>query len=276
MKFGDNQFDAAQDGPVMGPVFARDFPEVAQWVRFRHRGGFLIRKGNEHVKEDKVIYADSSLFDVFTLPFISGDPGSALKEPHSLVITESTARKYFNRTDVVGQSLLIDDQTNYKITGVIKDVPAQSHFNYDFFVAMSELDDSRVDTWMSQNFNTYILLKPGVDAKSLEKRFNVALERYAEPEFKSAVNLSMADLKKGGGYFRCSLMPLTKIHLYSNKPGELGANGNIQYVYIFSVIALFILRVAGSAFAINGKGYFGMGEDQYSSLPYLDLWQFTP
>jgi putative ABC transport system permease protein len=109
---------------------------------------------------------------------------------------------------------------------------------------MSELDDSRVDTWMSQNFNTYILLRPGVDAKSLEKRFNEALERYAEPEFKSAVNLSMADLKKGGGYFHCSLMPLTKIHLYSNKPGELGANGNIQYVYIFSAIAMFILSIA--------------------------------
>ena len=244
MKFGDNQFDAAQAGPVMGPVFARDFPEVEQWVRFRHRGGFSIRKGNEHVKEEKVIYADSSLFDVFTLPFISGDPGSALKEPHSLVITEGTARKYFNRTDVVGQSLLIDDQTNYKITGVIKDVPAQSHFNYDFFAAMSELDDSRADLWMSQNFNTYIVLKPGVDAKSLEKRFNAALEKYAEPEFKSAVNLSMADLEKGGGYFHCSLMPLTKIHLYSNKPGELSANGNIQYVYIFSAIALFILLIA--------------------------------
>jgi putative ABC transport system permease protein len=77
MKFGDNQFDVAQAGPVMVPVFARDFPEVEQWVRFRHRGGFSIRKGNEHVKEDGVIYADSSLFDVFTLPFISGDAGSA-------------------------------------------------------------------------------------------------------------------------------------------------------------------------------------------------------
>jgi putative ABC transport system permease protein len=116
MKFGDNQFDAAQAGPVMGSVFSRDFPQVEHWVRFRHKGGFLVKKGNEHVKEEKVIYADSSLFDVFTLPLIAGDAGSALKEPHSLVITESTARKYFNRTDVVGQSLLINDQTNYKIT----------------------------------------------------------------------------------------------------------------------------------------------------------------
>lgn len=174
----------------------------------------------------------------------TGDPKTALREPHSVVMTESAAKKYFNSTNVMGQHLLVDGNTNYTITGVLKDLPQQSHFNFDFFVSMSGLSESRDETWISQNFNTYVLLKQGVDSKRLEKLFNESLERYAGPEFKTAVNLSMAELKKGGGFIRCSLMPLTSIHLYANKVGELGVNGNIQYVYIFSAIAIFILLIA--------------------------------
>jgi putative ABC transport system permease protein len=244
MKFGNNQFDASQSGPLMGPTFMQDFPQVESYVRFRNRGGFFVTKGGELFKEEKVIYTDSTLFDVFTLPMVAGDAKTALKEPHSMVITESTAKKYFNTTDVVGKTMVINNKTNYTITGVIKNVPAQSHFNYDFFVAMSELSQSRENTWVSQNFNTYFLLKPGTDIKQLEKQFNESLEKYAEPEFKSAINLTLSEFKKGGGYIRCSLMPLTRIHLYSHKPGELMANGNIQYVYTFSAIGIFILLIA--------------------------------
>src|SRR6185437_16333069 len=90
----------------------------------------------QNIEEDKAIYTDSTLFSVFTLPMIQGDPATALTQPNSVVITESTAQKYFNSTDVVGKSLTIGDTGNYKIIGVIEDVPKQSHFDCDFFISM--------------------------------------------------------------------------------------------------------------------------------------------
>lgn len=244
MKFGDNYVDLAISGASAGPVLAKEFPQIACYTRFRNQGGFLVRKGEENFKENKVIYADSTLFKVFTLPMVAGDANKALTAPNSIVITESIAKKYFNNENALGKSLFINNRTNYQITGIIKDIPAQSHFNFDFFVAMPGLSESRNETWTSQNFNTYFLLKPGMDAKQLEKQLNAALRAHAGPELKSIVNQDMDAFEKGGGFLRASLFPLTKIHLHANKIGELSANGSIQYVYIFSAIAILILLIA--------------------------------
>jgi putative ABC transport system permease protein len=175
---------------------------------------------------------------------IAGDPNTALKEPHSLVITESTAKKYFNATDVVGRTLVINKNNNYKITGVIKDIPEQSHFHFDFFFPMLETDQSRDGSWFNYNFQTYLLVKPGTDAKQLEGRLNKTIMAEAAPQFQSTVNMSKDDFEKSGNSMHISLTPLTAIHLLSNIKDELGTNGSIQYVYIFSAIAIFILLIA--------------------------------
>jgi putative ABC transport system permease protein len=244
VKFGDNHFDLAVAPAMLGPTMVKEFPQVQQYTRIVWYGSFLVRKGSENIRQDRVAYADSTLFDVFTLPMIDGDPKTALKEPHSLVITESMAKKYFNRTDVVGKDLLINDTGNYRITGVIKDIPKQSHFNFDFFVDASENPDSRSDNWLSENWSTYILLKKNADVKTLESELNPMMDRYVGPELQGVTNMTLDQFHKTGGYVRASLTSLTDIHLHSNKTGELDANGNIQYVYIFSAIALFILLIA--------------------------------
>jgi len=244
VKFGGNYFDLAVAPGMMGPAMVKEFPQVAQYTRIRWYGSFLVKKGNENIKEGKVAYGDSTLFDVFTLPMLAGDPKTALKEPHSLVITETIAEKYFNRIDVVGKTLLINDTGNYRITGVIKDIPAQSHFNFNFFVPFAENEDSRSDNWLSENYNTYVLLKNTADAAKLGPELNKMMDRYVGPELKDIINLSLDEFKKTGGYVRASLTPLTAIHLYSNKTGELFGNGNVQFVYIFSAVALFILLIA--------------------------------
>ena len=160
VKFGGNHFDMAIAPAMQGPAMVREFPEVEQYTRLRWHGSFLIKKGNENIQEQRVGYADSTLFDVFTLPVIAGDPKTALSEPHSLVITEKAAKKYFNTTDnVVGKTMIINDTGNYKITAVIKNIPAQSHFNFDFFVPMIEDNASNDDNWLSENWSTYILIK---------------------------------------------------------------------------------------------------------------------
>ncbi|PWT99073.1 MAG: cell division protein FtsX, partial [Bacteroidetes bacterium] len=150
IKFGGNNFNLTQVPGVCGPALVRELPSVEQYARFRYHGSFLVKKGNTNLREQNVVYADSTMFDVFTLPMISGDPKSALTVPHSLVITETTAKKYFNRTDVAGQTMVINDTINYKIAGVIEDIPRQSHFNFDFFVPMLQDEYSRDESgWLS-------------------------------------------------------------------------------------------------------------------------------
>ncbi len=244
IKFGNNHLDLAVSNAAMGPTLVKEFPSVEQYTRVRGYGSFLVKKGNQDLRETRVAFADSTLFEVFTLPMISGNPKTALRDSRSLVITEQMAQKYFGRSDVVGEKLLINNKDNYKITAVIKNVPEQSHFNFDFFVPMTENESSRDDNWLSQNFNTYILLKKDTRADKLVPEFNKMMSRYIGPQLKSVMNLSMEDLEKGGGYLRCSLMPLEDIHLHSAKIGELGANGNIQFIYIFSAIAGLILLIA--------------------------------
>ena len=102
IKFGDFNYHGTQVPGIMGPVFAKDFKQIEQYMRFKSNSSVIIQKGNESIREDRIIYADSSLFDVFTFEMIAGDKKTALKEPHSLVITESTARKYFSSYDIIG------------------------------------------------------------------------------------------------------------------------------------------------------------------------------
>ena len=244
IKFGDNHFDLAVAPAMMGPAMVKEMPEVEQYTRLQWHSGLLIKKGNENLKEDRVSWGDSTLFDVFTLPMIAGDPKTALREPHSIVLTEKIALKYFNSVDVVGKEMIINDSQNYKVTAVIEDIPTQSHFNFDIFVATVENPVSRDDNWLSENWNTYVLLKKNADLNKVNGEINAMLERYGGPELQSVTNVSMDQFKKNGGYLRANLTPLTDIHLHSNKTAELDGNGNVQFVYIFSAIALFILLIA--------------------------------
>jgi len=244
IRFNGNYLDMAQTPPLMGVTMLREMPQVQQYTRINWHGSFFIKKGSENIQEPRVAYADSTLFDVFTLPVIAGNARTALKDYHSLVITETVAKKYFNSTDVVGKTMLINDTSNYKITAVIKDLPKQSHFHFDFFVPMMENGGSNDDNWLSENYNTYILLKKNADVKQLEAQLNPLMDRRVGPQLQSVINISLNDFKKGGSYVRASLTPLTSIHLHSNKQSELDANGNAEYVYIFSGIALMILLIA--------------------------------
>ncbi len=244
IKFNGNYINLAQAPALMGSAMMREMPQVEQYTRMSWYGNFLVKKGAENIQERRVGYADSTLFDVFTLPAISGDAKTALKDYHSLVINETIAKKYFNSTDVVGKTMLINDTANYKIMAVIKDIPKQSHFNFDFFIPMMENRGSNEDNWLSENYTTYILLRKNTDVKKAEAQLNPLMDKHIGPQLQSMVNMSLSDFKKSGGYIHADFTPLTAIHLHSNKTAELDANGNAEYVYIFSGIALMILLIA--------------------------------
>ena len=244
IKFGGNENVYASSPAPAAQAMKNDFPEIEQVVRLQNAGRIRVKKGSEYIQEDHAVYADSSLFAVFTLPLIEGDAANALRDPKSVVITEQTAKKYFNRTNVVGQTLLINDNEPYKIMGVTKDLPVESHFRFDFFFAMSDLSASREQAWLSNNFITYVVLKPGADPNRLEAKFPGFIRKYMGPQLQDVLHVTFDGFEKGGNYYHFSLFPLTKIHLRSNSVDDLAANGDIEYVYIFSAIALFILLIA--------------------------------
>jgi putative ABC transport system permease protein len=245
----DIKFNGAPNSYAVAPApmaaaMKNDFPEVEQAVRFRMRGGALVKKGNQDIHENKMVFVDSTLFSVFTLPMISGNPVNALANPHTIVITERIAQKYFNKTNVVGQVLVLNDTSLYKITGVIKNVPSQSHFDFDFFISMAGLAESKETVWLSNNFNSYVLLKPGTDYNSLEKKLPGFFRKHAGPQMETMLHSNFDKFEQAGNYVKLTLTPLTKIHLQSNRIAELGPPGNLQYVFIFSAIAIFILLIA--------------------------------
>ncbi|TMI65416.1 MAG: FtsX-like permease family protein [Bacteroidetes bacterium] len=245
--FGGNNLHLAVSPDPMGAMLKKDYPQVEEYVRFyASSGNKLIKKGNEYITETNVAHADSTLFNVFTLPAVAGDTKTALNEPNTVVVTESTAKKYFGTTDVIGKNIETNDHTKtlYKITAVIKDIPKASHFNFDFIFSMDNVD-YQWGTYLSNNFQTYIVLKPGTNYKEFEKNFDQIINKYILAEAKQFMQInSMDDFRKAGNKLDYSLMPLTDIHLKSDRYPELGVNGNIQNVYIFSVIALFVLLLA--------------------------------
>jgi len=244
IKFGGMENSYAVTAAPAAAALKGDFPEVEQVARLRNRGGNQVRKGNQDIQEDRMVYADNSIFDVFTLPMIQGDPAKALIAPHEMVITEDMAKKYFNRVNAVGEVLTVNDSIRYQITGVIKNIPSQSHFHFDFFMSMPTLAESRQTTWFNNNFNTYVLLKPGANAETFRAKLPGFIVRHAGAELQSVLHMDFKSFEKNGGYFRFNIIPLTDIHLRSTSVDEIEPGGNISYVYIFSATAIFILLIA--------------------------------
>jgi putative ABC transport system permease protein len=245
--FGGNKLHLAVASDPMGAALKNDYPQVEEFVRFyASSGSKLIKKGDQFINENDVAHADSTLFNVFTLPVIAGEAKTALNEPNTVVISESAAKKYFGNTDVLGKNIETNDNgsTLYKITAVIKDIPHNSHFNFSMIFSMDNVQ-YQWGNFLSHNHQTYILLKPGTDYKAFEKNFGPFINKYVVPQAAQFMQIkSMDEFEKAGNKLEYSLTPLTDIHLHSDRTVELGVNGNIQYVYIFSVIALVVLILA--------------------------------
>lgn len=244
IRFGGADLKLAVASDPMGATLKKDYPQVEEYVRFYASGGAKqIKKGDQYIFEAAVVHADSTLFNVFTLPALQGNTSTALNEPNTVVITASTAKKYFETTNAVGK-VLEADGTPYKVTAVIRDMPRNSHFLADFIFSMDNVDYNW-GQYLSHNHQTYILLKPGTDAKAFEKNFKQYIEKYVVPQARQFMSInSMEEFEKAGNKLEYTLMPLTDIHLHSDRVAEMGVNGNIQYVYVFGAVALIVLLIA--------------------------------
>jgi putative ABC transport system permease protein len=243
--YGGRSFDIAVAPAPMAQVLIDDFPEVENAVRFRQRGRYIFRYGENSYREMSVSYVDPSFFDIFSIPLIKGNPDTALNDPNTLILSRNTAQKYFGDEDPVGKTLRLNDRSDYMVTGVFEEIPGNSHFHFDVFVSMTSLDESKAKFWMSQNFQTYILLREGADPAALEAKFPDMLVKYMGPQIEAFMGKSMEKLAeenelKGEFY----LQPLQDIHLHSDLIAEMEPTSDVKYVYIFMAVGLFILIIA--------------------------------
>ena len=220
----------------LAATLKKDYPEVEDAVRFISRERTLFKNGNNNFFETKVYYADSTVFNIFTYKFIEGDPAHALNEPNSIVISKTLAEKYFGRnTPAVGKTLKTVYDL-YKVTGVIEDVPKNSHLLFDMLISMSSILKGQNDgqnNWGNFNNFTYVLLKPGTNAKAFEKKLVPMYQKYMAPLF-AQFNIKM----------QYGVQPITAIHLHSNLEREPEELGNMSYIWIFSAVAFFMLLIA--------------------------------
>ena len=231
--------ETIQQGMTTAPIainMKKDFPEVEDAVRFAW-DDYLVRKGDLKFQEKRVLIADSTLFNVFDFPLISGNKNTVLKEPMSIILSQRLAKKYFGNEEPMGKQLLLTGESiPATITGLMKDIPENSQIQTDMFVSMSSFKQiygqpTSDSEWTNHGSYTYLLLKPHADAKALEKKFPAFMEFH---HGKEAKELQMQDW--------LSLEPLREVYLKSKRDGFV--TGSISNVYIFSVIAVFILLIA--------------------------------
>jgi putative ABC transport system permease protein len=232
------EHEAMSDGRVLtyplfpaafGPALENDYPEVLETVRLRSFSGRIVRIGETSLTEDGLLFADPELLRVFSFPLVVGDRETALKDPGSILITRNMAAKYFGDSDPLGQIVEIDGAHDFRVTGILENLPSRSHVRFDFVVPISNLEKYgwNMDDWRSFGIRTYALLREGTNVGTLNGKIENIIQRYDNESIMTV-----------------SLQPLKRIHLYSAGISAAGTNGDIKVVILFSLIALLILLMA--------------------------------
>jgi len=235
----------ARTPPPWAPSLAEDYPEVESYVRIKTpMVSWLVSYApKEKIFHEKGFYfADETIFDFFSFKLLAGDMATALKEPNTLVLTETAAQRYFGDEDPMGKSMRLDNTHDFLVTGIMQDVPRNSHITFDILASFSTLSsipiygDVRYATWrngLGPDLYTYLKLQKGYLPEELEKKMPEFLDKYIG-RILDRVNIK----------FSPHLQSLTDIHLHSNMEAEIKANSDIRYIYIFSAIALFVMLIA--------------------------------
>jgi putative ABC transport system permease protein len=230
---GTNQSWVQTPAPLAA-FLTNKFPDLTKAVRIAVCPKCLVSSGEKNFFEDKFIIADSTIFNVFTLPLLIGDPGKVLSQPNSVVLSRSLAEKYFGKNDPVGKTLRYNRTILLTVSGIMQDIPSNSHLRFDMVTGMSNAKTLLWSDFLENRMNTvvftYLLTRPGIDIKELEKSIGESTGEYQGGDF--------------GDNLLYHIQPLTSIHLHSSKGGEFSPNGDIKSVYILGTIALLILVIA--------------------------------
>ena len=244
-----NMMGQVIDAPVscspMAMTLRKEFVEVETATRMRPiRQEIMLAHGERKIYIPTAIRADSAFFTVFDFDFIHGDPASALQESNSVVLTESTAKKFFDNENPMDKIIRYDDRSDLIVRGVIKDPNISSHFHGDFFIPEHGINN----LWISNNYYTYVKLRNNVDSKQFLKTMSTRFLQYLEPNMEEFMRVTLEEFYDAGNSYKFDLQPIQEIHLHSQRNWEFRQNGNILYIYIFIAIALLVLLIAGINF----------------------------
>lgn len=228
----DDAFDWAVAQIPFAPQVKEDYPEVVQYVRYIDAGRTLFKKDDSFFYEDDVYFVDSTVFEVFSWKLISGNPETALNEPKSIVVTRSFSERYFGTDDPVGSSIETTSGELYKVTGLMEDVPQNSHLKFSALVSRNTLP-RQMGSWGNFGVYTYLLLPEDTDYKQFESKISEMYDKYMAQIFEAM-----------GIKIEYVLHPLPWIHLNSDYEAEPEPTGSKAYIYIFSIVALFMLVIA--------------------------------
>jgi len=240
---GDTKIKQTYSSAITFKTLLQDFPEIEQGVKFLNIRNAIVNLDEKVFNESNVLAVDANFFDVFSFGLVKGSPGKVLSQPDRVVITKEFASKYFGNKSAVGKILKIEfpgipGTRDFEITGISENVPANSHFRYNLLISSASFPDVINNPgWTANNFISYILLKEGASRKALEAKFPEFTRKYMGGD-------KFDQWVAKGNYWEYYLQPLTEIHLHSDLSGEFEPNGNAAYVYIFLVVAIFILLIA--------------------------------
>jgi len=237
----------------IGAAVKAEFPEVKESVRLFNftgdAGNFFLRIGDKVFEEKRVLGVDSNFLRVFTCKSLKGDLNTALMKPNSVVINETTAKKYFGSVDAAYNKTFETDGNNnqnnvFQITAICADWPENSHFLFDLLISTTGFQFTRDLNYINFAAHTYFLLNPGASATALEAKFPLIIKKYVAGDIEKRFGESIEQFFKEGNGYHYHLQPLQKIHLISDMEAELRPNGSLKAIYIFGLVAVFILALA--------------------------------
>lgn len=257
-KLGD---EALNESSVMAPVAATFVDEIAgvqsatRISNVHHQTKLEV--DGQKLRKGRTAFVDPNFFDLFTLKFLQGNPQTALNKPNSLVITEDQASALFGKSDPINQVVKLQDigyyageyqslAGDYTVTGVVENVPTNSHFHFEMFASMLGNPDSRNQSWMSGSYSTYILLDEGTEAEEVQSKIPALVQKYMEGQMKESLGMGLEEFFEKGNFVYLTLQPLTDIHLSTlfKGTGQFEAGGDINTVWIYVAVAVFMLLIA--------------------------------
>ncbi len=248
-KISGQEAHVSSTASPIGPTMTQEFPEVEDFVRMNFWGETVVKYNEKSFIENNFVLADSSFFKVFSISLQKGSPKTVLNAPYKAVISESTAKKIFGTQDPIGQMIQIGtDSSLYKVTGVMQDVPESCHFNANIigsFITSRRANDNQ---WLSNSFSTYVLLKEGASASSVDKKFHPMLVKHVGPLIQQYFGISFDEFLDKGNQYYYELQPLLKIHLDPSIEHEVKPASDPKFLYIFGGIAILILVIAAINF----------------------------